>query len=77
MIEFEVELKKWGNSIGLIVPKEELASEPLKARQKVKAIIMPLRQVKVEDIFGKARLSTKTSKLLKSIDKELASKFLE
>ncbi|MEK6942333.1 MAG: hypothetical protein AABW85_05745 [archaeon] len=75
MIEFEVELKKWGNSMGILVPKDKLKKEPLKVKQKVRAIIIPVKTLKVKDIFGKLDLKIPTGKLLKQVDKELDSKF--
>ena len=31
----EVEIKKWGNSVGIIIPAEEIAKLSLKPREKV------------------------------------------
>lgn len=71
MIEYEVQLKKWGNSVGLIVPKEALEKESLKPKQMVRAIIKPIESVKVRDIFGKGKLKTPTKQLMKQIDADL------
>ena len=71
MIECEVQLKKWGNSIGLIVPKEALKKDSLRLNQKVRAIITPVKTLRVRDLFGKGRLKTPTKQLMKQIDRDL------
>ena len=52
MIEYEAKIKKWGNSAGVIVPKELLHGEHLKQNQTVRVIITPKKVVKVSDVFG-------------------------
>jgi len=71
MIEYETRLKKWGNSIGLIVPKEALKKDSLRPNQKVRAIITPVKTLRVRDLFGKGRLKTPTKQLMKQIDRDL------
>ena len=75
MIEYEVQLKKWGNSVGLIVPKEALEKESLKPKQMVRAIIKPIESVKVRDIFGKLRLKKPTAQIMAEIDRDFEEKF--
>ena len=75
MIECEVELKKWGNSIGIIVPKEDLEDEGLRPRQKVRAIITPIKTLKVKDIFGKQKLKRPVSEIMQEIDKDFDKGF--
>jgi len=68
-------LKKWGNSVGLIVPKEALEKESLKPRQMVRAIITPIKTLKVKDIFGKLRLKKPTAQIMAEIDRDFEEKF--
>ena len=75
MIEHETRLKAWGNSIGVVIPKEEIKKEGLHVDQKVKIIITPVKTLKVKDIFGKLKLGINTKELLKEVDEELESKF--
>ena len=75
MIEHETKLKAWGNSIGVVIPKEDIKKEGLHVDQKVKVIITPVRTLKVKDIFGKLKLGINTKELLKEVDGELDSKF--
>ena len=60
MIEHETKLKAWGNSIGIVLPKEEIKKEGLQVDQKVKVIITPVKTLKVKDIFGKLKLRKST-----------------
>jgi len=75
MIERETTLRAWGNSIGLVIPKEAVKKEGLHVDQKVKVVITPVKTLKVKDIFGKLKLKINTKELLKEVDKELDSKF--
>ena len=75
MIECEAELKKWGNSVGLIVPKEALEKESMKPRQMVRAIITPIKTLRVKDIFGKQSLKKLTSEIMAQIDGEFEKNF--
>ena len=76
MIEYETKLRKWGNSIGLIIPKEDVKKEGLRDDESVRAIIIPKKMVKVKDIFGKLKFKKSTEEIMKEADKELDSKFI-
>ena len=75
MIEYETKLRKWGNSIGLIIPKEDVKKEGLRDDESVRAIIIPKKMVKVKDIFGKLKFKKRTEEIMKEADKELDRKF--
>ena len=79
MIEYEAKLRNWGNSIGIVIPKEEIEKEKLQPNQKVKVLISPINPVRVKDIFGKIKFKTSppqsTEEILREIDKELDTKF--
>ena len=75
MIERETKLRAWGNSIGLVIPKEDVIKENLRPDQKVKVIITPIKTVKVKDIFGKLKFKRSTEAIMKEVDKELDTKF--
>jgi len=79
MVKTETRLKAWGNSIGVILPKEELQSEDLSVDDEVEVIVRrkinPLRE-----IFGKlknfkASSDKSTDELLKEVDEELKSRW--
>lgn len=46
----EVVLKKWGNSMGVVLPKEMVKREELKENQKL--LIEVIKEADLTDIFG-------------------------
>jgi len=75
MIEYETRLKAWGNSVGIVVPKDKIEKEHLRKNQTVRVIISPANAVRVQDIFGKLKNWKKpTGQIMKEVDKELDSK---
>src|SRR3989344_4066848 len=70
VLEAEVKLKKWGSSIGLVLPKKALEKEHLKAGQTVKVLIIkqgnPLKET-----FGTLTFKKSTEQMMREIDKEL------
>jgi antitoxin component of MazEF toxin-antitoxin module len=77
MIECEITLRNWGNSLGAIIPKDKALKEGLHANQKVIVMVTPTKPITVGDLLGKAKFGTNIEKELKEIDKELESKFLK
>ena len=75
MMECEVELKKCGNSVGLIVPKEALEKESMRPRQKVRALITPIKTLRVKNVFGKQKPGMPVREIMASIDKEFETGF--
>ena len=75
MIEHETRLKAWGNSVGIVIPKEDIKKEGLHLDQKVRIVITPVKTLRVKDIFGKLKLKKSAKELLKEVDEELDSKF--
>jgi len=78
MIEYNTRLKSWGNSLGVIVPKEKVEKEDLKTEQEVKVVITPKKMLKVENILGKLKKwKRSTEEIMRDVDRELDSKFLK
>ena len=71
MIELEGEIKKWGNSVGLRLRKSELRKNNMRLNQKVRALIIPVKRVKVKDLMGALKSKRFTAEVMKEIDKEL------
>lgn len=77
MLEYMTKLKAWGNSLGVIVPKEQAEKEKLKIEQEIKVMITPKKVLKVKDIFGELKDWKKsTAEIMDETDKDLKSKFL-
>ncbi len=71
MAEVHARVKKWGNSLGIVLPKEIVNSEHLKENQEITVWIM--KPVFAKDIFGIAKSKSKkpTAAVLKEIRKEV------
>jgi len=74
-LQSEARLKAWGNSIGVVIPKEILQQERLSVNDEVEITIRkktnPLREAFGKLKGVKARLNKTTDELLKEIDEEL------
>jgi len=53
MVEIDVEVKKWGDSLAVIIPRETVDEENLRAKDKVHLQIQ--KEVDVSAIFGIAK----------------------
>ncbi len=40
MVEAEAEVRKWGNSLGIIIPKETVKRENIREKEKIRFIIV-------------------------------------
>ena len=58
-------IRKWRNSVGILLGKE------FKPNKKIKILISEEKFTKAGDIFGTLKMKTPTEKLMKEIDKEL------
>jgi len=68
MIEIETRLKPWGNSVGVVIPKDELISEGLNINDEVEITIKKKRNI-IRETFGICKIKTPTDELLKESDK--------
>jgi len=68
----DAKVKKWGNSFGVIIPKDIVDKQNIKEGITVRINIQPKNKSKAGDIFGllKGKLGD-TEKLLKEVDKDL------
>ncbi len=71
MTEVHARIKRWGNSLGILLPKEVVTSERLKENQEITFWIM--KPVFVKDLFGIAKSKSRrpTAEILKEIRKEI------
>ena len=61
MIMVETEAKKWGNSLGVIIPKEIAEKEHIKESEKVKFIIIKEGHKALKETFGLVKGKIKKS----------------
>jgi antitoxin component of MazEF toxin-antitoxin module len=77
MEKVNAKIKKWGNSLGIILPKKIVDSENLKENSEVNIFIQPNKLMTVHDLIEFSRmnelkkLKKPTDKIMKEIDKEL------
>ena len=76
MIEVRTKLRKWGNSLGVVVPKEGLKTEGINEDEEVRVLIMK-DESPLEEMFGTLKRKSKksTQVIMKEIDKELDTRF--
>lgn len=73
MEAIDVKVKKWGNSLGIILPKDLLDNSEIKEGTKIEIFIRPKNKTKVKDLFGilKGKLKKNTDKLMQEVDRDL------
>lgn len=70
MAQVNLRLRKWGNSIGVVVPQEVLIGEKAKEGDEVKVIIKK-KKSDLRKLWGKYKFKQPTEEIMKEIDKEL------
>ena len=65
--------KKWGNSIGIVIPKEVVEKEGIKVKQQVSIEVKPAKNPFAE-LFGKYKTGRSVQDIKNEIRKELWSK---
>ena len=70
MMELKAKTKKWGNSIGIVIPKEVVRQEDIKPNQEIVLIVNTKPITRAKDIFGTLKFKESTDKLMREIDKE-------
>lgn len=70
MMEIKAKTKKWGNSIGVLIPKEVVKEENIRPEQEITIIINAKPLTRGRDIFGKFKFKESTDKLMREIDRE-------
>ena len=70
MMEIKVKTKKWGNSIGVLIPKEVVAEEKIKPDQEITLTISKKPITKGKDIWGTLKFKESTEELMREVDKD-------
>ncbi len=69
MEAIEVQVREWGGSLGIVIPKEAAIEEELTAGDTVELFLVKKTNV-LKEIFGKLKLKRSTDEILKEIDEE-------
>ena len=74
----QIKIKKWGSSLGIIIPKEIIKRENLKQNQSIRILAVETKsKTKVKDIFGKLKFKKSTQKILDEVDRDLEPELFE
>ena len=74
----QIKIKKWGSSLGIVIPKEIIKRENLKQNQSIRILAVETKsKTKVKDIFGKLKFKKSTQKILDEVDRDLEPELFE
>ena len=69
MIEVESQLREWGRSIGVVIPKEKITKEGLMPGDIVEILIRK-KSNSLKETFGVLKFKKSTEEILRESDKE-------
>ena len=69
----KVKIKKWGNSYGIVIPKEVMKDENLKNNEEIEILIVKDSKKRFDELFGslKRELNKSTEQIMREIDRDL------
>lgn len=69
MAEVTAQVREWGRSVGVVIPKETAARARIKSGDKIRLMIMEKKNP-LSETFGILKLKRPTKEILKEVDKE-------
>ena len=72
----EVKTKKWGNSIGVIIPSETVERLNIKPEEKIIIEVSKNENV-LKEMFGKAKFKKSSKKMIEEFRRDFGSKWLK
>ena len=69
MIEVETKVRKWGRSLGVVIPKEKIKEEGIKENETIRLLIGKRKNV-LREVFGTFKFKKSTEEMLKESDRE-------
>ena len=70
MMEIKAKTKKWGNSIGVIIPKEIIRQQNIKPDQEITILISSKPITTGRDIWGTFKFKKSTEQIMREVDKD-------
>lgn len=72
MQHMKTKIKKWGNSFGVMIPKDLMKKEHLREGSEIEITFNSTKITKVKDIFGllKGKLNKSTEEIMREVDKD-------
>ena len=71
MIEIKTKLRKWGNSLGVVIPLKAVEEAKAKEGEDVVIFLAKEKDTVLREMFGTYKFKKSTEKLMKELDKEL------
>lgn len=71
MIEVKSRLRKWGNSLGVVVPQKVIENENAREGDEVILFLKTDSENLLRKMFGSFKFKKSTDELMKEIDEEL------
>ncbi|MBS3082305.1 AbrB/MazE/SpoVT family DNA-binding domain-containing protein [Candidatus Pacearchaeota archaeon] len=73
MEQIKAKAKKWGNSIGIVIPANIVDKQSIKDGTEIIITITSDKKTKVKDVFGilKEKLKRNTQELIDEVDEDL------
>ena len=77
MIEIKTRLRKWGNSLGIVVPKNTVKDSHLEEGEEVTALLVKEdKKINIlKEMFGSLKFKKPIAQIMREIDEELDSEF--
>ncbi len=72
----ETPTKKWGNSIGVVIPRSAIEASNIKPGEKI-TIEIQKKENPLKELFGALKFKKPTEEILKEVRKELEGKWLK
>lgn len=69
MLEVESKVRKWGRSLGVVLPKEKVKEEGIDKDDTITILISKKRNT-LKETFGTLKLKKSTDKILRESDEE-------
>ena len=60
--------RRWGNSIGITIPREVIKKEKISPKQRVKFLVVGAEMDNLKKAFGSLKLKKETQKVMDEID---------
>tara|TARA_Y100000310_G_C20005370_1_gene500420 strand:- start:66 stop:290 length:225 start_codon:yes stop_codon:yes gene_type:complete len=70
MMEVDAKIRKWGNSLGIVIPIQEAEKENIKVGEEVTALLTKKDNI-LRETFGKEKFSKSTEQMMKEMDEDL------
>lgn len=71
MIEIKSKLRKWGNSLGIVVPQSIIEKEKAKEGDEIIILFGRRKDNVLREMFGTHKFKKPVEELMKEVDKEL------